>query len=362
MPNTASGRGYRSVCVIAEDLSLPIDEGIKNFAYSLIQSWPQGYRVLGLSVHSRGQITTPNMASLRTNKFFLSYRLFSKLRRFKPEIICYVPSASATIFSFLRVRMLKLYCPGARVVMVSLQPRFYGRVSRYLIPLLSPDVIFVQQEQSVQQLIALGCKAKLLTSGVDLKKFTPVSQERKIELRTKYGLDPKAFTVLHVGHITRGRNIELLIDIYREHAAQVVFIGSSLIHQDRAAMSAQLREQGIIIIDKYLGNIEELYQLSDCYLFPVVSDQSSIGTPLSVLEAMACNLPVVTVRFGLLPLLFDEGQGFFFADAPEGLVQGISKVKNMNGCHTREKVAAYSWERVASDILKPTETREEIYS
>ena len=363
MPDTASRKMQRSICVIAEDLSLPIDEGIKHFASSLIQGWSQEYRVLGLSVRSQGQITTPHTASLRTNKFFLSYRLFSRLRRFKPEIICYVPSASATIFSFLRARMLKVYCPGARVVMVSLQPRRYGRVSRHLIPLFSPDMIYVQHEPAMRQLLAMGCKAKLLTSGVDLHKFTPVSQDKKRVLRIKYGLDAEAFTVLHVGHITEGRNIELLTEVYREHSAQVILVGSSLVHKDRAELSARLREQGIIIIDKYLENIEELYQLSDFYIFPVFSDQSCIGTPLSVLEAMACNLPVVTVRYGLLPHLFSEGQGLFFADAPDGLIRSIAKARNMNGgCHTRENVAAYSWEKVASDILEQPQTREEIYS
>ncbi len=361
MPDTPK-KVRRSICVIAEDLSLPIDEGIKHFASSLIEGWSQEHGVLGLSVRSRGQIATPNAVSLKTNKFFLSYRLFSRLNRFKPVIICYVPSASATIFSFLRARVLKLYCPGARTVMVSLQPRRYGRVSRYLIRLLSPDIVFVQHEQSMRQLLNLGCNARLLTSGVDLKKFAPVAQDKKTALRTKYGLDEKAFTVLHVGHITRGRNIELLTDICRKHDAQVVLVGSSLIHKDRVEIYRRLKEQGIKIFDEYLANIEELYQLADCYLFPVVSDQQCIGTPLSVLEAMACNLPVVTVRYGMLPQLFDEGQGLLFAESPEELSERVARVKSMNGCRTREKVAAYSWEKVSSVILEQAGALEETRS
>jgi glycosyltransferase involved in cell wall biosynthesis len=349
-----------SICVITEDLSFPIDEGIRHFAGSLIEGWSQEYRVLGLSVRSTGRIATPSTISLRTNKFFLSYRLFSRLHRFKPDIICYVPSASATVFSFLRARMLKLCCPGAKVVMVSLQPRSYGRISRYLIPQLSPAIIFVQNEDARQKLTALGCDARLLGSGVDLEKFIPVSREKKIELRVKYSLDPAAFTVLHVGHMTWGRNIRFLTDIGREHVAQVIFVGSSLKHPDRVEMSAELSGGGIRIFDKYMDNIEELYQLSDCYVFPVVSDKSCIGTPLSVLEAMACNLPVVTLRYGLLPHLFEEGQGLFFADTPEELMQGVARIKNINGCHTREKVTGYSWERIAGEILEQSGIRGDI--
>ncbi len=360
MSDTATGKTPLSICVIAEDLAFPIDEGIRHFAGSLIEGWSRENRVLGMSVRSRGRIVLPNTVSLRTNKFFLSYRLFARLRRFKPDIICYVPTASATIFSFLRVRMLKLYYPGARVVMVSLQPRSYGRVLRHLVRLLCPDMIFVQDESSLQKLADLGCNAGRLPSGVDLKKFTPVKQDRKTELRTKYGLDPKSFTVLHVGHITGGRNIELLTEVSRQAAAQVILVASSLVHKDRAELLTSLRGQGIKIFSDYISNIEEIYQLADCYLFPVFFDQSCVGAPLSVLEAMACNLPVVTVRFGMLPQLFKEGQGFFFAEDAAELVQRVAGVKNINGCRTRDQVADSSWEKVADDILKQTGTTREI--
>jgi glycosyltransferase involved in cell wall biosynthesis len=350
-----------AICVITEDLSFPIDEGIRHFAGSLIEGWSREHRVLGLSVRSRGKPATSHTISLRTNKFFLSYRLYSTLRRFQPDVICYVPSASATIFSFLRARMLKLYYPSARVVMVSLQPRRHGWLSRRLIRWLAPEVIFVQNEAAMQQLTDLGCKVNLLASGVDLNKFAPVSRDRKKELRAKYGLDTESFTVLHVGHITGLRNIDLLSEVRGRNAAQVILVGSRLVHPDRAAVAARLKEQGIIIFDEYLGNIEEIYQLADCYLFPVFSDRSSIGTPLSVLEAMACNLPVVTVRFGLLPRLFSEELGFYFADTPEGLIESVAKVKDTNGCHTREQAAAYSWEKVAGEILKQTGIHKDVY-
>lgn len=350
----------KSVCIISENLSSPIDEGIKSFAHSLIRSCSLEHRVLGLSIGSMGRIEAPHTVPVKANRAFMSYKLWVKIRQFKPDVICYVPSPSATIFSFLRSRLLKFYWHRARVVMVSLQPRRYGWVSRHLIPFLSPDMVFVQHEPAMKQLLALGCRTRLLPSGVDLEKFTPVSPARKAELRTKYGLDSQAFTVLHVGHITRGRNIELLTQVRGEHTTQVVFVGSSLIHNDRAELNTRLRQQGVIVFDEYFHNIEEIYQLSDCYLFPVFSDQACIGTPLSVLEAMACNLPVVTFRYGSLPALFDEGEGLHFADTAEELLQGIADVKRLNGCHTREKVTPYSWQNIAATILGKSGAGEEL--
>lgn len=349
----------KAVCIISEDLSQPIDEGIKNFAHSLIQHWSKECDVLGISVRSPRHIDAPRTTSVKTNRLLLSYKLRAKIRHFRPDIICYVPSASATISSFLRSRVLKFNWPSARVVMVSLQPRYYNWVSRHLIRFLSPDIVFVQNEPTMIRLRSLGCHTKLLPSGVDLEKFTPVSAGRKAELRSRYGLNREAFTVLHVGHITKGRNIELLMQVCREHAAQVLLAGSSLRHEDRSVLAARLRGHGIIVLDEYFRNIEELYQLSDCYLFPVFSDQACIGIPLSILEAMACNLPVVTVRYGNLPALFEEGQGLVFADTPAELMQGITRAKRQNGCHTREKVIPYSWQRIARNVLDQTAIVEE---
>ncbi len=358
MPD-ASNRTQRSVCVVAEDLSLPVDEGIKHFAVSLLQEWSRERRVLGLSARSRKPPATPNAVALGANRFFLSRRLSAELKRFNPDIICYVPSSSATLFSFLRARALKFYCPSARVVMVSLQPRQYGWLSRRLIRVLAPDFTFVQHERSLRQLTGLGLKAGLLASGVDLDKFAPVPGDKKTALRTGYGLDTAAFTVLHVGHITKGRNIDLLIDIKKRHDTQVVLVGSSVVHPDRTETADRLKQQGVKIIDGYINNIEEIYQLADCYLFPVASERDCIGAPLSVLEAMACNLPVVTLRYGMLPRLFEGGRGLFFADSPEGLMEKITDAKNANGCRTREMATACSWEKVAAGILEQVESLEE---
>ncbi|OGO31581.1 MAG: hypothetical protein A2Z29_02825 [Chloroflexi bacterium RBG_16_56_11] len=345
----------KPICVISEDLSQPVDEGIKHFAHSLIESWSEEHDVLGLSLRTTGRIDGPHTEALRVNKTFIDAGLSRRLRAFRPEIICYVPSASATVSSFLRSRVLKLNRPATKVVMVALQPRNLGWISRRLLPLISPDTVFVQNETAMKRLGDAGCRARLLPSGVDNKKFVPVSPSRKVELRTRYGLDTQAFTVLHVGHAAAGRNIDFLNLVRRESKAQVIFVGSSLRHSGGKELVADLRRQGVIVLDKYFPDIEEIYQLADCYLFPVFSDQSCIGVPLSVLEAMACNLPVVSVRYGTLPGIFGEGQGLVYADNPEGLLLGLQAVKNLNGnCRTREKVAPYSWQAVARYILEQT--------
>ena len=72
-----------------------------------------------------------------------------------------------------------------------------------------------------------------------------------------------------------------------------------------------------------------------------------IEMPLSVLEAMSCNLPVISTKFGALPRIFEEGDGLIFVDSEEDIIGAVKKVKNTDvNIETREKVLPYAWGNV----------------
>ena len=337
-------------CIISEQLELSFDEGIKNFAYNLIRELSKNDNVLALSI--QGDETDGRyIKRLNVNKTFLSYCLFREIRNFDPAVVLYIPSPSATISSFMRTEVLKLYAKNAKIVMVALQRREYSFISQKLIPLLIPDLILVQSTSLLKQLSTLGCGAKIIPSGVDLERFRPVTKEGKLELRGKYGINADKFVILHVGHINRNRNIQILKKL-QEDNNQMLVIGSTSTEQDEDLIN-ELRIAGVRVVTSYLENIEEIYQLSDCYVFPVTSDTASIEVPLSVLEAMACNLPVVTTRYGGLSAMFNgERNGLFFVEELEDLSTEVGKAKKFNHFETRRMTERYSWGEVAKRILE----------
>ena len=99
----------------------------------------------------------------------------------------------------------------------------------------------------------------------------------------------------------------------------------------------------------YFKNIEEIYALSDCYIFPVIKG-GSILTPLSVLEAMSCNLPAITRDFEGLTRIFSEGNGLIYIEKDEDFICAMDMIKKGIEVKTREKVLAYSWENVAQRL------------
>jgi len=346
-----------AILIIGEWLSQQYDEGIQNLVFSLADEWGKYGRVLLVNCGSQSvrpdwlQQGHNSIANVRTNRLFLSLPLRSALRAFCPEMIFYVSPSCAKTTALFRSKVLKAYAPRAKVFVVALQPVHYSGLERRLLPLLTPDGIFVQSPRSMELLRGLPCPVRFLPSGVDTSRFVPVAQEQKRELRRKYEVGEGTFVVLHVGHINRKRNIQLLQGVVQQEGVQVIIVGSTSTPQDDG-LARELAQAGVRVIREYLPHIEELYQLADVYLFPVTSEDAAIGVPLSVLEAMACNLPVITTRFGGLPLMFQPGGGFFYFDREVELPELIVRARALQDCSTRRMVEPYDWRNVANMLLQ----------
>jgi glycosyltransferase involved in cell wall biosynthesis len=333
--------------VISEKLSNPVDEGIKKFAFSVMKALSSKHQVLGMSIGglSEGGLT---VAPVRMNKLMLNWKLWRSIRRFSPDVIIYIPSSSGTISSFLRARVLKWHGRGIRVILISLQSRsFSDGISKWASRFrLCPDEVITPSRQMAEVLAKMGCTASVLPAGVDTESFRPVSSEVKEALRQRYDLPVSTFVLLHVGHINPRRGVSVFKDIQKQPGIQVVLVGSTSTPQDEA-LSRELENSGVRVLKEYIPSIQEIYQLADCYLFQVSSRTAAIELPLSVLEAMACNLPVVTTRFGGLADHFSEGEGLLFAETFDEVLEKISKVREGLSVHTRSLVTPFTWENMA---------------
>jgi glycosyltransferase involved in cell wall biosynthesis len=329
------------ICVVGEWLHGHPDEGIHNLAKSLVDQWGKDHSVWTIRIG----------VDLAVNRFFLNLQLRKKLQDIQPNLIFYISPSSAKITALFRAKMLKVYAPQARVLVVALQPVTYNRPERQLLPIFLPDGIFVQSARSKELLQGIHCPVYFLPSGVDLDRFVPVEADQKIALRKRYGIDEKAVVILHVGHINRNRNIHMFSEIEELEGVRVLLVGSTSTPHDQDLL-LELTRNNVTVIRDYLPHIEEVYQLADIYIFPVKLEDAAVGVPLSVIEALACNLPVISTPFGGLPVMFDEGDGIYYYENESKVPELISSVGvNPKNC-TREKVKPYSWEKVAQLMLK----------
>lgn len=337
------------ICVFCERLALPLDEGIKNHAACLIAALRKGHEVLALTTFGE-DIPALGIANIPSNRLLLSGALARAIRAFGPDLVLYIPTACATLFSFLRGRVLRRHARGAPVALLALQPRAYSWLARVLMPRLCPEVTLVQAERTWRSLEGVDCVVRRVSPGVDTTRFAPASETRRVTLRQRYGLALDRYVILHVGHLNRARNIQALAALQEERGNQVVVVGSTSTSQDHALVE-ELRAAGMVVIDRFVPDIVELYQLADCYVFPAHVPTACIDAPLSVLEAMACNLPVITTRYGGLPALFEEGPGFTYADDETQLRAAVQASKSSRPA-TRAMVTPLAWPQVAEQMLE----------
>ncbi len=241
------------------------------------------------------------------------------------------------------MKILSLYCRGAKTIMSATHPAPFS-LSKVFIPLLKPNLILTLSSEDEKMFRSLSCKTEFLPVGVDTEKFIPVSKETKCSLRQKYGLGKDKFIILHVGSIKERRGLQIFREMQGD-GNQVLIIGSTSTGIEQK-IYRELEGKGCLVWIKYFKKIQEIYNLADCYVFPTRDRIASIALPLSVMEAMSCNLLVISTRFKALPRIFKEGNGFYFADKKEDFIQRLQEIKNGLEVKTRKKILSYSWENV----------------
>ena len=319
------------ICLLGE-YSGELDEGMRKVSFYFAEELSKYHQVIALDL---GYVFTKSF--------------WKDIKNFNPEIVHYIHGPS--IKSFILLKIISLHCRNAKTVMSAMRP-CVTYLSKGYIPLLKPDLILVQSLETENMFKKRGCKTEFLPCGVDTKKFIPATERAKEELREKYRIDKNTFVILHIGSIKEGRNVQLLEKLQKGNN-QVVIIGAMSTGINEI-IAQQLEKSGCFVWTKYFKNVEEIYAMADCYIFPTVYKKNTLGRviadsvemPLSVLEAMSCNLPVITTKFGALPRVFEEGDGLFFVEEEREFISALKEIKNGTNIKTRKKVSPYAWENV----------------
>lgn len=339
----------RKYLVIYELLEEPFDEGFKVVVASVIRELKKFVELLVITSKGRDNPEL-NIVQSPINRAMLNPSLFIKIKAFKPDILIYFPQSSTTFSSFMRVGVLSLFGSQKKIAMVSLLNRDHSKLALRIFSIIRPHILYVLSKDSEMKYRNAGIETRLFRMGVDLNKFKAVADhDTKIRLRQQYGLPLDKYLVLHVGHLRQGRNVTCLGRLRKFPDIVPVIVGSTTTLQETEVKNS-LIQQGAIVIDRYVPRIQEVYQASDCYIFPTKDDKNAIEFPLSVLEAMACNLPIAATRFRGLPDALQESDGFKYFETIEEAGEIIQKFRKLPSSN-RERVEELSWERVVYNTL-----------
>lgn len=327
--------------IISDCFTYKVDEGCLKVANSLTKKTKAKDKNTVIVSYDR----KPDFSDkyLELNKLFLSKELFSIIKKSNSSIL-YIPFASNTLASVLRVLILSLFTrKGVNVIFV-LRSNMNG-VSKLFLKMSRSNVISLSNDSYNFYKDIVGKRAFYLKTGIDTEKFVPVDADRKIELRKKHGIPDDIKVVLHVGHLKGGRNVDKMLNIDDKYF--VLLVVSSVTEKEKDATIRDQMENrpNTRIIDTYIENIEEIYQMVDVYFFPVLAVENCIDVPLSVLEAAACNVPIVTTAYGELNE-FIGCEGFNFIDSLDKyeINRQIDAVVGQT-VDTRKTILPYDWQK-----------------
>lgn len=199
---------------------------------------------------------------------------------------------------------------GTDITLVGLEPSFLS-VMKFSIE-KSDGVTAVSRYLREKTLTNYNIQKEIdvIPNFVDLQEYRHVDDSC---VRQKFHLEDKRIMV-HVSNFRQVKRVQDVIrtfDIVRKKMpAVLILVGDG---PDRSNCEMLVRELGLQSDVKFLGKQLELTEiLSAADLFLMPSQQESFG--LSALEAMACEVPVISSSVGGLPELVVHNQTGYIAE------------------------------------------------
>jgi len=281
----------------------------------------------------------------------------------KPDII---HANNRFFFTTICGAMLKKIIGKPLVTTLHLGPVFLGggffdfiintyekTVSKWIIQ--SSDEIIAVSNAVMKHTLSLGAsssKVKVIPNGVDLEEFKPRRELEKTGVKR----------IIFVGRLFPNKGIQYLVK-----AAQIVLAKHPCVEfiiVGRGPMEAELRKMvrrlNIEHAFKFLGivpSVPEVMNQCDIFVRPSLTE----GMPLTILEAMACGLPVIASKI--------PGSSEVVKDGETGILVEVGNVEQLGNAIIRlledenyaERIRTrayefvkkhYSWDRIAEEYLK----------
>jgi glycosyltransferase involved in cell wall biosynthesis len=153
--------------------------------------------------------------------------------------------------------------------------------------------------------------------GIDIERFRPPTLAERASVRRQWGVPESKKIVLFAGRLVEKKGVQILLEVRRRMTAyHFLMVGDGPLRQTSA-------DNLTWIPFVPPQDMEKIYQAADVFFLPSHSE----GFPISILEAMATGIPIVTSKgqtFG--KILEHGGAGLLSERDPAAFCDVLSKV------------------------------------
>ncbi|GAB6074826.1 glycosyltransferase family 4 protein [Nautilia lithotrophica] len=250
---------------------------------------------------------------------------------------------------FFTAYFMKKINPNLKVIFISGGEDFYGFdkfFSKYI------DYMFAVSRDNAN-IIKNRYKrdVQILHNGVNTELFRK-DESIRIEYRKKYKLDNNR-VLLSVGRIVGWKGYQLVIKAIRDLDVKYVLIGDGEYLNELKKLAKQEKVDDKVL---FLGSVsnKELYKylnMGDIFVQPSIGHEA-FG--ITIVEAMACGLPVIaSYNGGMKDIIVDGENGFFFeVNNIENLKEKIKNALNHKFKDVRQYVIDnFTWKKTVDKLL-----------
>jgi len=227
------------------------------------------------------------------------------------------------------------------------------------------DIVIAINKGLREYTIRMGAnpdKARVLTAGIDPKRFDPVLEGR--EIRERYGIVKDDLVLFFVGWIHHFNGLkEIALELVQRQNNKIKLLvvgdGDGYDELQRVKASHHLQDRFILTGRKPYDEIPSFVAAADICLLPAYPDEPAMqdNVPIKMYDYLAMKKPVISTRLPGIMKEFGEDNGIAYVDKPQDTVGKAielaqSGIMEELGRKARSFVEKYLWDNITDEFEK----------
>ena len=186
-----------------------------------------------------------------------------------------------------------------------------------------------ENKRLTDQYFKLKVPCEFVNNGIDLKRF--------------YHKEHELFTFINVARQDDNKNQKMLIEAFKKvheifSNTKLILVGDGPNHETLQALCGELGVQDDVLFTGNIANAEDYYAISDVY----VQTSHREALPMSILEAMAAGLPIISTNVGGIKDVVQENGILVQDDDKSALYEAMKEMM----IAPNDKIIRYSRESI----------------
>ena len=233
----------------------------------------------------------------------------------------------------------------------ALKTGFYKAVERYLAK-RSTAIIAISNKQKQELVdihkIASAEKVTVVNLGFDLDRFQHNKTEKRLDFISSYSIDEESVCIGIIGRLTAVKNHQMFFDVIESIFSQtnkkihVFIIGDGELKnvlEKRANQISQQFTENKITFTSWIKDVSIPLARLDIVCLTSFNE----GTPVSLIEAQAANVAVVSTKVGGVEDIIDDGNTGFIVDSFSSEVYAENLLKLVENKDELDRIKTQGW-------------------